>query len=167
MSSAGLASLGVIPEDRRLLSLTVSQIAAELHGRYVLFEELGDRLVEHFMVGGMSLDSGEPYFRLRENKAVIIRGDRPDIQMAALQTPTACMLLTNGIEPIEYVAYEAEQERVPVIVVEPDTLSTMDALGTVSSRASFDHPSKLERFGELLEEHVDLAAIYAGLGLAA
>ena len=56
-----------------------------------------------------------------ENKAVIVRGDRPDLQMAALNTSTACIVLTKGVEPIEYVRYEAEQEEVSLIVVETDT----------------------------------------------
>ena len=65
-------------------------------------------------MGGWGLDAGELYFGLRESKAVIVRGDRPDMQMAALTTPTTCMLLTQGIEPIEYVRNEAELEEVPI-----------------------------------------------------
>ena len=167
MSEAGLSSLGVIPEDRRLMAVNVGELASHLDGRFIVGEDSTDKLVEHIMVGGLGLDNGVAYFGLKENKGVVIRGDRPDIQMAALQTPTACMVLTQGVEPIEYVRYEAEEEEVPIIVVEPDTLSTMAALNTVLDGARLDHPAKLERFTELLREHVDLPAIYAGLGLAA
>ena len=121
----------------------------------------------NFMVGGMGMDSGEAYFGLRDNKAVIVRGDRPDIQMAALATPTTCMVLTHGIEPIEYVAYEAELEDVPVMVVESDTLSTMAALNTPAGSMWFDHPAKVERFTALLKQHVDVSTIYDGLDVAA
>ena len=96
-----------------------------------------------------------------------VRGDRPDIQMAALQTPTACMLITKGVELIEYVQYEAEQNEVPVILVEADTLSTMAFLDTALDGARFDHPAKLDRSAELLKKHVDLASIYSALGIAA
>ena len=166
MSSAGLVSLGVIPEDRTLLGVSVGQLADHLEGRYV-GEESRDGLVEHILVGGMGLDSGELYFGTRENKAVIVRGDRPDVQMSALATPTSCMVLTEGIEPIEYVSYEAELEEVPIIVVQSDTLTTMASLNGLMDRASFDHPAKLERFADLLGEHLDTEALYAGLGLAA
>ena len=165
MKSEGLVSLGVIPEDRRLLGITVSQLASSLGGRFIVGEGFADRLVEHFMIGGMGLDSGELYFGLRDNKAVIVRGDRPDIQMAALQTPTSCLVLTQGIEPIEYVRYEAEEEEVPIIVVETDTLSTMASLNTVQERVGFDHPAKLQRFAELVRAHVDVATIWKELGL--
>ena len=165
--SEGLTPLGLIPEDRRLLAVTVEQLVSHLGGRFVHGDEFGDRLVEHYMVGGLGLDSGTVYFGLRDNKAVIVRGDRPDIQMAALQTPVACMLLTGGIEPIEYVGYEAELEEVPIIVVQPDALSTMASLNDLTDTARFDHPAKLERLAELMREHIDLEAISAGLGLAA
>ena len=166
LRSEGLSPLGAIPEDRGLGGVSVRQIADHLKGRFVVCEELADRLVEHFMIGGLGLDSGEAYFRLRENKAVIVRGDRPDIQMAALMTPTACMVLTQGIEPIEYVQYEAELEEVPLIVVESDTLATMASLGSLTNGSRLDHPGKLERFAALLREHVDVGAIYAGLGIS-
>ena len=159
MEAEGLVCFGIIPEDRRLLGVTVGQLAEHLEGRFITCEEKADSLVEYFMVGGMGMDPGELYFRVRENKAVIVRGDRPDVQMSALATPTVCMVLTNGIEPVEYVKYEAEQEGVPLVVVPTDTLGTMDALATLMDRTRFDHPLKLTRFAELLEAHVDLPAL--------
>jgi BioD-like phosphotransacetylase family protein len=163
--SAGFAVLGAVPEDRRLLGVSVGQLASHLDGRFAVGEGAAEGLIEHFMVGGLGLDWGGGYFGLRGDKAVIVRGDRPDIQMAALPTPTTCMVLTGGIEPIEYVSYEAEQENVAVMVVQSDTLSTMAMLATLPNKTRFDHPAKLDRFGELLREHVDLNAIYDGLGL--
>ena len=165
MKSEGLVSLGVIPEDRRLLGVTVGQLAEHLEARFVICEERSDALIEHLMVGGMSMDPGELLFGLRDGKAVIVRGDRPDIQMAALATPTSCLVLTQGIEPIEYVRHEAEQAGVAVLVVQGDTLGTMDALNTLADRARFDHLLKLERFVELVRQHVDLPTLLEGMGL--
>ena len=166
LESEGLTCLGVIPEDRRLLGVSVRQVAEHLQGRFIACEERSEALVEHLMIGGMGMDPGELYFGLRDNKAVIFRGDRPDLQMAALNTPTACMVLTKGIEPIEYVKYEAEQEEVSVIVVETDTLETMDSVSTLVEGARFDHPLKLSRFAELLDEYVDVASLLSSAGLA-
>lgn len=159
MEAKGLKSLGAIPEDRRLLGVSVAQIAEHLDGRYLSGETLDDGLVEHFMVGGMGMDSGRDYFALHDNKATIVRGDRPDIQMASLQTPTTCMVLTEGTDPIEYVLNEAELEEVPIVVTESDTLATMKALNGVQERARFSHPAKLARFSELLRKHADLDTI--------
>ncbi|MCX8214107.1 MAG: DRTGG domain-containing protein [SAR202 cluster bacterium] len=159
MEVKGLKSLGTLPEDRRLLGVTVSQVAEHLNGRYLAGEALTDGLVEHFMVGGMGLDSGLEYFGLHDNKATIIRGDRPDIQMSSLQTPTTCMVLTEGKGPTEYVLNEAELEDVPIVVTDSDTLTTMKTLNGVQNRARFNHPAKLDRFSELLRRHADLDTI--------
>lgn len=165
LDAEGLRPIGVVPEDRTLLGVSVEQLAQQLGGRFIACQEKADALVEHFMVGGYGMDPGELTFQLRDNKAVIVRGDRPDVQMSALVTPTACLILTKGVDPIEYVKYEAEQEEVSVMVVETDTLTTMDAMSSVIAGARFDHPRKLARFGELLEEHVDLAQVWRGLGV--
>lgn len=163
--SDGLPVFGVIPEDRRLLGVSVAQIAESLGGRFLVCENNSDALVEHLLIGVLTMESGELYFGLHDNKAVIVRGDRPDLQMSALGTPTSCLVLTRGIEPIEYVAYEAEQEEVSVMVVETDTMTTMTAVNTLIESSRFDHPLKLERAVELIQEHVDVGALLRALGM--
>ena len=170
-SARGARLLGLIPEDRRLLGVSVSQLAAYLDGKFV--DEDGeymedDPLVEYLMVGGMSLDPGEYYYGIHDNRAAIVRGDRPDLQMSALGAPgsTACLVATGGIVPIEYVRYEAEQEETPIILVQTDTLDTMARLDGLLNSSSFSHPDKLSRCVELLEEHVDVEGLLHALGAA-
>ena len=159
------AVFGLVPEDRRLLGVSVTQLAAHLEGEFVQDEGDADCLVEYLMVGGMSLDPGEYYYGIHDNRAAIVRGDRPDLQMSALSAPgrTACLVATNGIAPIEYVRYEAEQEETPIIMVATDTLDTMDRLDTLIDGSRFDHPRKLERFAALLTEHLDLPRLIAAI----
>ena len=163
IESRGVKFLGVIPEDRLMLSVTVGQIAQHLDGQWVFGQEKAQELVENFLIGGNIMDSGITYFGRMENKAVIVRGDRPDIQLAALSTPTTCLVLTGGHEPIQYVYYQAEQDEVPLLTVQTDTIPTAHALDTVFKRSTFHHPRKLERFQELIRTHADMAAIEAGL----
>ena len=160
-----LPLLGVIPEQRSLLSPSVRDVARHLDGR-ILNDCEDDALVERFMTLGFSMDPGEYYFGLHDDKAVIVRGDRPDIQMAALATSTVCLICTEGKEPIEYVLNEAELDEVPIIIVEPGTLDTMDSLAALTDVARFDHPRKLAAFARLLEERADLAALWSRLGLS-
>ena len=156
---AGVTVLGVVPEDRTMLGVTVAEIASFLDGRNITDVDGMDRLVEHFLVGGLGLDRGTDYFDILDRKAVIIRGDRPDLQMAALTTPMACLMLTMDIEPIEYVYYEAEEQDVPIILVPQDTIPAMELLHGIHERARFDHPDKLARFTHLLKEHTDVATV--------
>jgi len=165
IESEGVKVLAVIPEDRRLLGVTVGQIAHHLNGRFLNWEEKKDNFVEHYLIGGMVLDWGVLYFERFENKAVIVRGNRPDVQMATLRTPTSCIVLTGGHPPIQYVDYEADQEEVPLIQVETDTLTTAAALESLQEKSLFDHPIKHARFLELMSQHGDLAAISQSLGV--
>ena len=165
LEALGIRTLGVVSEDRKLVSTTIDRIVECLEGRYLQGEEHGDRIIEHFLVGGMGLDRGTLYFGIREDKAVIVRGDRPDIQMAALHTPTSCLILTNGTEPVEYIVHEADLEEVPIVIADTDTLDTMKALRTLQDGVRFDHPDKVERFGALLRENVDLGPVFERLGV--
>lgn len=165
LENLGIRSLGVIPEDRLLLSATVDQIVEHLGGRYLQGEEYGDRIIQHLLVGGLGLDSGVLYFGIRDNKAVIVRGDRPDVQMSALHTPTSCLIVTNGIEPVEYIVHEADLEEVPIVVVDTSTLDTMTALNTLQDKVAFDHIEKVKRFSSLLRKNIDLAKVFESLGV--
>ncbi len=165
IEAGGTKVLASIPEDRRLLGTTVEQLADHLGGRFLSWEEKKDNFVEHFLIGGLVLDWGVLYFERLENKAVIVRGDKPDIQMAALGTPTSCIVLTAGQPPIQYVQYEAGQEEVPLIQVDTDTLATAEALESLQEKALFDHPLKQGQFMELMSRHGNWDAVYQSLGI--
>jgi BioD-like phosphotransacetylase family protein len=165
LESAGITYLGTVPDDRRLLAVTVGDIAAHLGGKFVLGAEKSADLIDYFLVGGNIWDWGVHYFSIRENAAAVIRGDRPDMQMAALATPIKALVLTAGQPPvpIQYVRYEAEQEGVPLIVVPHDTHRASALLETIQDRAHFDHPGKMARMRELADHAVNFAAIEAAL----
>lgn len=113
-------------QTRSLFS--VGELAQHLGGEILNCPERSDELVENLMVGALSVDSGLDYFRRKTNKAVITRGDRPDIQMAALETSTKCLILTGAISPMPIVLHQATEKGVPIIVVKEDTISTLSQL---------------------------------------
>ena len=155
----GSPLLGVLPEDRTMMATTVGQLAEHLNAQWVLGEEKADELVCHILIGGNIMDWGPTYFGRHDGQAVVVRGDRPDIQLAALSGQTACLVLTGGHQPIPYVHHEAEEHQVPLLVVAGNTLSTSDALGTLQQRATVRHRRKVDRFGQLLAEHGNIQAL--------
>ncbi len=161
IEAQGVKVLATVPEDRRLLGVNVGQLASHLGGQFLSWEDKADNLVEHLLVGGMVLDSGVHYFERFSNKAVIVRGDRPDLQFAALQTPTSCIVLTGGHMPIQYIFHESRETEIPLIKIEQDTLSAADALSSIQECSKFDHPLKQDKFLSLLEEFGDWAAFEA------
>ena len=159
--------LGLLPEDRRMLAPTVGDVAehleAEVINRSALAEpdaRLGE-LVEHFMLGGLFLDQGAYVFGRRENKAVIVRGDRPDLQMAALESSTVCLILTEGKSPVQYITHHAELQQTPMLAVSAPTLETMEALHTIGERTTVHSVHKAQRFAELLDAHCTLDPLTA------
>ncbi len=161
----GIQVLGVIPEERVLLGTTVQQIADHISGEIINSEEKKDNFVDNYLIGGMVLDWGVFYFERHQNKAVIVRGDRPDIQMAALKTATSCLILTGGHDPIQYVEYEASEEEIPIIKVSTDTLETTTVLETLQDESMFDHPVKYKHFNNLLAKNCDPTRLGELLGI--
>ena len=161
----GIPVLGVVPEDRRMLAPTVRDVGEHLGAECINLGELDepdaalDALVEHFMLGGLFLDTGVYVFERREQKAVIVRGDRPDLQMAALETSTVCLVLTEGQLPVQYIVHHAALNQVPMLLVNKPTLETMEALHTVGEQSTVRSVHKARRFGELLSAHCDLAPL--------
>ena len=160
IAAAGIKLFGWLPEDRRLLAPTVDLVAEHLDGTVAACSENSNRLIDNFLIGGLVLDWGPHYFGSQENVGVVVRGDRPDVQLAALQTDTVrALVLTKGIPPIEYVYYEADQRGIPIVVVPDDTSAAAAKLESLLPRTEFDHQDKLARVVELIESYLDLDAI--------
>ena len=160
----GVDVLGVLPEDRVLLSLTVGELAEHIKGEILNSAEKSSALVEDFMLGAMSVDSGLDYFGRRDSKAVVVRGERPDMQLAALETPTRCLVLSGGA-PSPAVLRKAEDTGVPIILTRGDIVSTVNGIELALGRTRFNQEKKLARLGEIIERQFNFKALYKGLNL--
>lgn len=163
----GGAVVGVIPEDRTLLSLSVAELAELVEGKIVNDAAGSAELVESYMLGALSVDSGLDYFGRKANKAVVVRGERPDMQLAALETSTRCLVISGDGSPIYAVLKGAEDKGIPVIVTEVDTASVVDSLEQALGMTKFNQEKKLPRLAEIMKQHFDFKALYKGLGLTA
>lgn len=157
LRSEGIDFMGAVPEDRRLLSFTVADYARRLGGVVLNSAERGDELVESLLIGAMVTDSSEYYYERKENKALITRGDRPDLQWNALEGSTRCLILTQGVQPIPYVLDKATSAAIPVMVVPTDTHGTVAKLEGFATLATVHHRQKLEHFRTLLGSCLDLS----------
>jgi hypothetical protein len=155
----------VLPKQRVLLSVSVAELADKLGGELLCCHQAVDELVENLMVGAMSVDSALTYFRRKPNKAVITGGDRPDIQLAALETSTRCLILTGNIRPSPLILGRAEEAGVPIILTRHDTMTAVETIETFFGKTRFHQEKKVESFGNLLKEHMDFERLYGALGL--
>jgi len=163
---AELRILGVVPEDRILAALSVGELAEHIGGKVVGKAEKSIDLVENVMAGAMCVDSGLDYFGRKANKAVVVRDDRPDMQMAALETSTRCLVISGGGEPIDYVSLKAGEKGIPIILTKSSTEAVIQGIEDALDRSRFRQEKKLTRLAELLQQHLDFPAIYRGLGLS-
>ncbi|MBM4433150.1 MAG: phosphotransacetylase family protein [Chloroflexi bacterium] len=166
LSGAGINFLGVLPDDRILFTLTVGELAEQLKGKIINSSEKSNDVVENIMLGSMYVDSGLEYFGRKNNKAVIVKGERPDMQMAALETSTNCLVLTDNKKPIPAVLHKAEEKKVSLIQVKENLTATVTAVEGAPGKSRFNGEAKLSRLTEIMTQHFNFAAVYQGLGLA-
>ncbi len=166
LEERGVHVLAVLPMERLLLSVSVGELAGFLSGRILCGEDKTDELVEHLMVGAMSVDSALTYFRRKPNKAVITGGDRPDIQLAALETSTKCLILTGNLQPSPIILGRAEEVGVPMILVRQDTLTAVEVIERYFGKTRFHQEKKVLRFEEMLADRFDFDCLYAAMGMS-
>ena len=153
-----LPFLGYIPDNRYLVSNTVDQFAKHLDGEYVFDCDGKDNLILNVLIGGIVLDWSVHYYSSKKNVIALIRGDRPDLQLGAMQSGgnVKSIVLTKGIKPIEYVVYEAKKQEIPLILVKTDTHETAQLIPELVSKSNFDHVLKLEKMTDLLLTNFDI-----------
>ena len=106
-------------ENQKPLTLTIGELAAGIGGKIFSHPEKSGEAVENYMVGALTPDSGLDYFNRKKNKAVIIRKERLDMQLAALETPTKCLVLSGeDITPAYRVRQKADSRVIPIIITE-------------------------------------------------
>ena len=159
LARSGVRVLGIVPQDRVLLGVSVRDLAERLGGEVICCSDRLDELVERLMIGAMSVDGALVYFRKHANKAVITGGDRPDVQMAALETPTRCLILTGGFPVDPLVLVKARDTGVPIVVTEQDTLGAIEDIHDAFGASRFHQRAKIGRLEALLADYVDAAGL--------
>jgi BioD-like phosphotransacetylase family protein len=161
----GLRILGMLPEDRLLASVTVGELAIALDGRFLCCAEQQGALVEHLMVGAMGADHALAYFQRQSAKAVVTGGDRPAIQLAALETATRCLILTGNLAPDAEVLARAQELQVPLIMVDLDTLTAIERAQALFAQSRLLQEKKIKRLLELFDRYFDFASLFSALRL--
>ncbi len=154
---------GTIPHDPLLSSVTVEEIVEALGGTVLSAEDAVDEPVESFMVGAMGQDKALRYFRRRARKAVITGGDRSDVQLAALETDTRCIILTGNLPPSSLVLARADELGVPMVLVGMDTLSAVEKMEALLGRVRVHDPRKADRIRQMFREAVDIDSMFETL----
>jgi uncharacterized protein len=156
---------GLMPRSALLRSVSVSDLVQQLQAEVLCRPDRLDLMVETLSIGAMNVNSALKYFRKGRNMAVITGGDRSDIQLAALETSTQCLILTGQMRPRADVLSRAEDLEIPVLSVDLDTLTTVEIVDRAIGQVRIHEPVKLQCLFQMMSDHFDFDRLMSELSL--
>ncbi len=165
LEQAGIKLLGVLPEDRSLLVLTIGELAEHVQGEILFGAGKSAELVENLMLGALTLDPGPDYFGRKTNKAVVLKSERADMQLAAMETSSRCLVLSGDSPPEQIVLDRAKKKNIPVILARDDVTSLTASIENAMVNNRFNQQNKMPKLTEIIEQNLDFQLVNQGLGL--
>lgn len=155
LEQRGIVVFGVLPHSSLLQSVSVAEIVKQLDAEVLSQSARPDAMVESLVIGAMNVNSALKYFRQRHNMAVVTGGDRADLQLAALETSTQCLILTGHLAPSKEILTRAEEMEIAVLSVDLDTLTTVEIVDQAFGRVRLNDPIKVECICQMADEYLD------------
>jgi len=156
--------LAIVGQDRFFMSNTVQDVSKFLTTNKIIGNYNFNKIIENYLIGGFVLDWGPEYFSSKENVALIVRGDRPDLQLSAIQSETiAVIIATTNITPVEYVIHEAKRLEIPILIVEENTEEAIEKLSNSIDSFKFDHKDKILYSNKVLNDNLNFDSLFEKL----
>jgi BioD-like phosphotransacetylase family protein len=156
--SSGASILALIPEDRSLAAPTLGAVAEALDAEAGLLDGAGEALIDRPLISSISADPAQGYIASYGATAVIVRADKPDQQLAALNAGAPCLIVTGGLAVLSYVEDRAEEEEIPILRTRRDTLAAVERLESLYATTPFSGRAKVERVAQLMGD-LDLSQL--------
>ena len=154
----GVKVLGIVPYNEKMTHFTIDYLYQTLFAKVIAGEGGLQNVVHHIFVGAMSAAQvvTKPLWNL-ENKLIITPGDRIDMILAALESNTAGIVLTNNLLPEDPVIHsKADSKNIPILLVTKDTFATAKQIDDMEILFTKDETEKIDILQKLVEEHIDL-----------
>jgi len=153
----GLRVLGVIPYQSELSCFPVYYLADHLFARIITGEGGLKKSIKNIVIGAWSANVflQNPVFK-KEKKLVITGGDRTDMILAALESDTSAIILTNNILPPSNIIYKAGERNIPLLMVSTDTYQTVKQIESLEPLLTKDDSEKVELLKQLFTKNVKM-----------
>ncbi|WP_018125897.1 phosphotransacetylase family protein [Desulfovibrio oxyclinae] len=161
----GIKVLGVIPRDPLMGAIKVGDLADRLGGKIISAHNKADRVVESFLIGTMQVENFMTHFRKKKNSAIIVGGDRSDVQLVALEGDCPCLVLTGNLYPNDIILTRSEVLETPIIMVREDTYSVAKKMDSILSRHKLRDAIKIKQGADLVAENIDFQYLKNELGI--
>ncbi len=156
LEAAGIPVIAVVHRNGLLRSVTVKQLVQQLDAEVLCRPDRLDLMVESLSIGAMNVNSALEYFRKGNNMAVVTGGDRADIQLAALETSTQCLILTGHLPPQPFILSRAEDLEIPILSVDLDTLTTVEIIDRAFGQVRLQETIKINCARQLFGDHCEI-----------
>ncbi len=154
----GVPVLGVIPYEETLSHFTIDYLNQTLFSKVIAGEKGLMNVVHHIFVGAMSATQvvNKPLWNL-ENKLIITPGDRSDMIIAALESSTAGIVLTNNILPDDPIIQSmADSRKIPILLMTNDTFATAKLIDDMEILFTKDEVQKIQILENIVKKNVQL-----------
>lgn len=145
----GVRLLGLIPEDRLLASPTLGEVAEALEAETSHLNSARDSIIDRPIISSIAVDPAQGYFARYNPNAVIVRGDKPDQQLGALNAGAPSLIVTGGLPLLSYVEERAREEEIPLLRTRFNTVAVVERLEALYAAAPFAGAAKVERIAQL------------------
>jgi len=165
MESKGIKVLGKIPSDPLMGAIKVADLADRLGGKIITAQDKSERVVENFLIGTMQVENFMTHFRKSKKSAIIVGGDRSDVQLVALEGQCQCLVLTGNLYPNDIIMTRAEVLEVPIVVVRDDTFTVAKKMEAILSRHKLRDVIKIQHGSQLVSSIIDFPFMKDALGI--
>ena len=165
LEKSGVECFGLLPKDELLSSVDVQDAAEILGAKTITGFSHMKRLIKRFYIGAMQVSNASKLFSHSHDFGCIVGGDRPDMQLAAIEGGAACLILTGNFYPSDMIINKAEDNSVAVLTARDDTYTVAHKLEFGAARSSLHEPEKIKRGLQLVKDGVNFDALYKALGM--
>jgi hypothetical protein len=95
----------------------------------------------------------------RESKLVITSGDRADMILAAIESDTSCIVITNNILPSSNIISKAQERNIPMLLVPQDTYQVAISIDNLEVLITREDSEKVDLMEQLVQKHVNVKAL--------
>jgi BioD-like phosphotransacetylase family protein len=160
ITDMGVPVLGIIPYETDLTYLSVGYLSEFLFAKVLAGEDGLKNKAKNIFVGALSANAAlrNPLFS-KEDKLIITGGDRTDMILAALESDTAGVVLTNNILPPTSIISKASDQNIPLLLVSFDTYQTAKKIDDLEPLLTVNDTVKISLLKTLVEENIAVKEI--------
>jgi len=157
INEMGINILGIIPRKEQLTKFSIKYLSEMLFAKVLAGEKGLNKSAENIFVGAMSTDESlkNPLFN-KPNKLLITSGDRNDMILAALDSNSAGIILTNNLMPPANILSRASESGIPIMLVSNDTLSVAKQIDRLEALLTKDEKDNIKLLGQMAEKHLNI-----------